>query len=74
MLIADNGSEDGSQDIAEARRRAGGARPGRGYGAALQGGIEAARGRFVLMADADDSYDLDDIGGFVEALRAAPTW
>ena len=69
VLIADNGSDDGSQDIA----RAEGARvvpiPRRGYGAALQGGIEAARGRFVLMADADDSYALDDIGGFVQALR-----
>ena len=70
VIVADNGSTDGSQDIA----RSGGARvvdvPGRGYGAALQGGIEAARGRFVLMADADDSYALDDIGPFVEALRA----
>jgi glycosyltransferase involved in cell wall biosynthesis len=70
VLIADNGSDDGSQEIA----RAEGARvvpiPRRGYGAALQGGIEAARGRYVLMADADDSYALDDIGGFVEALRA----
>ena len=69
VLIADNGSDDGSQDIAGAE----GARvvpiPRRGYGAALQGGIEAARGRFVLMADADDSYALDDIGGFVESLR-----
>jgi len=66
VLIADNGSDDGSQDIA----RAEGARvvpiPRRGYGAALQGGIDAARG---LMADADDSYALDDIGGFVQALR-----
>lgn len=70
VLIADNGSDDGSQDIA----RAEGARvvpiPRRGYGAALQGGIEAARGKFVLMADADDSYALDDIGGFLESLRA----
>ncbi len=69
VLIADNGSDDGSQAIATAE----GARvvpiPRRGYGAALQGGIEAARGRFVLMADADDSYALDDIGGFVQALR-----
>lgn len=70
VLIADNGSDDGSQDIA----RAEGARvvpiPRRGYGAALQGGIEAARGKYVLMADADDSYALDDIGGFLESLRA----
>ena len=69
VLIADNGSDDGSLDIA----REEGARvvniPRRGYGAALRGGIAAARGRFVLMADADDSYALDDIGPFVEALR-----
>lgn len=69
VLIADNGSTDGSQEIA----RAEGARvvdiDRRGYGAALQGGIEAARGEYVLMADADDSYALDDIGGFVTALR-----
>jgi hypothetical protein len=70
VLVADNGSDDGSQQLA----RAEGARvvpiDRRGYGAALQGGIEAARGRYVIMADADDSYALDDIGGFVEQLRA----
>lgn len=69
VLIADNGSTDGSQEIAIAE----GARvvdiPRRGYGAALRGGIEAARGTFVLMADADDSYALDDIGAFVVELR-----
>ena len=69
VIVADNGSTDGSQDIA----RAEGARvvdiPRKGYGAALQGGIEAAGGRYVLMGDADDSYALDDIGGFLEALR-----
>ncbi|HEY5033082.1 MAG TPA: glycosyltransferase family 2 protein, partial [Actinomycetes bacterium] len=70
VVVADNGSVDGSQDIA----RLEGARvvdvPRRGYGAALRGGIEAAHGRFVLMADADDSYALDDLGPFVEQLRA----
>ncbi|MGZ4626088.1 MAG: glycosyltransferase family 2 protein, partial [Kineosporiaceae bacterium] len=69
VLVADNGSTDGSQDIA----RAAGARvidvPIRGYGAALNHGFEAARGKFVIMADADDSYALDDLGPFVEALR-----
>jgi hypothetical protein len=69
VVIADNGSRDGSQDIA---RRLG-ARvvpvPIRGYGAALQGGIEAARGRFVIMGDADDSYDFSNLMPFVEKLR-----
>src|SRR5215213_9898285 len=57
LIVADNGSTDGSQAIAEQH----GARvvpvPARGYGAALMGGIGAARGRFVIMGDADDSYD-----------------
>jgi glycosyltransferase involved in cell wall biosynthesis len=69
VIVADNGSADGSQDIA----RTEGARvvtvPRRGYGAALLAGIEAARGEFVLMADADDSYALEDLGGFLRELR-----
>ena len=69
VVVADNGSTDGSQDIA----RAEGARvvdvPIRGYGAALMAGITDARGTFVIMADADDSYDLSTLGPFVEALR-----
>ncbi len=69
VLIADNGSTDGSQRLAEAA----GARviqvKNKGYGAALIGGIEAAKGRFVIMADADDSYDFTDLDGFVEGLR-----
>ncbi len=69
VVVADNGSTDGSQDIA----RAEGARvvdvPIKGYGAALMGGIEAARGELVIMADADDSYDLANLGPFVDALR-----
>src|SRR5262249_38082439 len=70
VIVADNGSTDGSQQIAEAR----GARvvpvERRGYGAALQGGIAAARGRYVIMGDADDSYDFTNLGPFVERLRA----
>jgi len=69
VIVADNGSTDGSQGIA---RRLG-ARvvdvPVRGYGAALQGGIEAARGEYVIMADADDSYDLAGLGPFLAKLR-----
>jgi glycosyltransferase involved in cell wall biosynthesis len=70
ILIADNGSTDGSQDIA----RDHGARvvniPERGYGAALIGGIGSARGRFIVMGDADDSYDFSRLDSFVEQLRA----
>lgn len=69
VLIADNGSTDGSQDIA---RRAG-ARvvdvPLRGYGAALIHGIRNAKGCFVIMGDSDDSYDFTELGGFVAKLR-----
>jgi glycosyltransferase involved in cell wall biosynthesis len=70
IVVADNGSEDDSREIA---RRLG-ARvvevPRRGYGAALMGGFEAARGRFVVMGDADASYDFSAIAPFVERLRA----
>lgn len=70
VVVADNGSTDGSQEIA----RSSGARvvdvPIRGYGAALQAGIAAARGEYVIMADADDSYALEDLGPFVAGLDA----
>jgi glycosyltransferase involved in cell wall biosynthesis len=70
VVVADNGSMDGSREIAE---RAG-ARvvpvASRGYGAALAAGIAAARGRFVLMGDADATYDFDAIDPFIERLRA----
>jgi glycosyltransferase involved in cell wall biosynthesis len=69
VLIADNGSTDGSQAIAAAA----GARvvpiAAKGYGSALLGGIRAARGRFVIMGDSDDSYDFSDLDAFVEKLR-----
>jgi glycosyltransferase involved in cell wall biosynthesis len=69
VLVADNGSDDGSQALAEAA----GARvltvPERGYGAALMGGIRGARGRFVIMGDGDDSYDFENLDGMVEHLR-----
>jgi glycosyltransferase involved in cell wall biosynthesis len=69
ILVADNGSTDGSREIAQGV----GARVvsicERGYGAALIGGIEAAKGRFVIMGDADDSYDFSHLDGFVAKLR-----
>jgi glycosyltransferase involved in cell wall biosynthesis len=70
VLIADNGSTDGSQNLAQAA----GARviqiTNRGYGAALIGGIKSAQGRFVVMADSDDSYDFANLDGFIDRLRA----
>jgi glycosyltransferase involved in cell wall biosynthesis len=70
VVVADNGSTDGSPEIA---RRCG-ARvvhaERKGYGAALQAGIASARGRYVIMGDADDSYDFSRLGPFVQRLRA----
>ena len=72
VLVADNGSTDGSQAIAIAE----GARvvpvPTRGYGAALFAGIEAAQGKYILMADADDSYNFSHLPRFIEALESGP--
>jgi len=70
VLIADNGSTDGSQAMAEALGARVVAIPQKGYGAALIGGIAAAKGRFVIMGDADDSYDFENLDGMVERLRA----
>ncbi len=69
VVIADNGSTDGSQDIA----RSEGARvvdvEAKGYGSALRGGIEAAYGTYVIMGDSDDSYDFTNLRPFIEQLR-----
>jgi glycosyltransferase involved in cell wall biosynthesis len=69
VVVADNGSTDGSQAAAASL----GARvidvPERGYGSALMGGIAASRGRLVLMGDADDSYDFAELPKFVTKLR-----
>jgi glycosyltransferase involved in cell wall biosynthesis len=69
VVISDNGSTDGSQLIAKAAGARVVKETVRGYGAALRGGIQAARGRFILMADADRSYDLTGLPRFVEKLR-----
>lgn len=70
VVVADNGSTDGSQALAEAA----GARVvgvlDRGYGAALMGGVCAARGRFVIMGDADDSYDFENLDAMLGQLRS----
>jgi glycosyltransferase involved in cell wall biosynthesis len=69
VIVADNGSTDGSQAIASEL----GARvidvSARGYGQALMGGIREARGKFIIMGDADDSYDFREIPKFVDKLR-----
>ena len=69
VIVADNGSTDGSREIATSE----GARvvsvSRRGYGSALQAGIESARGRYVIMGDADDSYDFSKLEPFMGPLR-----
>jgi hypothetical protein len=69
VIVADNGSTDGSQEIAQRN----GARvvpaAQRGYGAALQAGIRASRGQFIIMGDADDSYDFTEVPRFVSKWR-----
>src|SRR5271166_5539181 len=69
VLVADNGSTDGSQALAEEA----GARvvpiSEKGYGNALMGGIVAARGKYIIMGDADDSYDFTNLMPFVDELR-----
>ena len=69
VIVADNGSTDGSVEIAESK----GARivhvHERGYGAALKAGITASRGKYIIMGDADDSYDFGEVPNFVEKLR-----
>jgi glycosyltransferase involved in cell wall biosynthesis len=70
IIVADNGSDDRSVQISEAA----GARvvhvEERGYGSALRGGFEAAQGKYIVMADSDDSYDLANLMPFLDKLRA----
>ena len=69
VIVADNGSTDGSQALAERL----GARvvpvAMKGYGSAIMGGVDAARGRFIIMGDADDSYDFEHLELFLDTLR-----
>ncbi len=69
VVIGDNGSTDGSQQLAEALGARVIAVSKKGYGAALMGAIEAAKGKYVIMGDSDDSYDFGNLTLFVEGLR-----
>src|SRR6195256_6579876 len=69
VVVADNGSTDGSIQIAEEHGAQVIRVAERGYGAALRAGIAGARGPFIIMGDADDSYDFTDVPRFVEKLR-----
>ena len=69
VVVSDNGSTDGSQQIATDHGARVVAAPIRGYGGALMAGIAASRGRYVIMADSDDSYDLSNLGPFIDRLR-----
>ncbi len=70
IIVADNGSADRTAEIARLEGARVVAVPQKGYGNALRGGFAAARGRYILMADADDSYDLENLLPFLEKLRA----
>jgi glycosyltransferase involved in cell wall biosynthesis len=69
ILVADNGSTDGSVEIARQQGARVVAVTEKGYGNALKGGIRAAQGRWIIMGDADDSYDFSEIAPFVNKLR-----
>jgi glycosyltransferase involved in cell wall biosynthesis len=69
IIVADNGSVDGSPDIAQNLRARIVNISEKGYGCALRGGIEAAQGRWIIMGDGDDSYDFGNIQPFVEKLE-----
>lgn len=70
IIIADNGSTDGSQEIAKNLKAKVIPVKEKGYGSALKGGIEAALGTYIIMADADDSYDFEALLPFLTELRA----
>lgn len=69
VIIGDNGSTDGSQEIATSHGATVIQVPEKGYGSALRGGIKAARGTYIIMGDADDSYDFTNLMPYVQKLR-----
>ena len=69
VIVADNGSSDGSAEVATNAGASVVRAEVRGYGSALRTGLFAARGEFVLMADADESYDFSELGRFIDAAR-----
>jgi len=69
VVIGDNGSTDGSQQMAERLGARVIAVPRKGYGSALMGAIEASKGKYVIMGDSDDSYDFSELGLFIKELR-----
>lgn len=69
VLIADNGSNDGSQEIATQLQARVVHIKDKGYGSALQGGIAAAQGEYIIMGDADDSYDFSNLTLFIDKLN-----
>ncbi len=70
VIVADNGSDDGSPELAQAAGARVVREPRRGYGSAYLAGFAAARGEYIVMADADLTYDFGDIPRFVEKLDA----
>ena len=70
VIVADNGSTDGSPVLALAAGARVVAVPDKGYGSALMGGIDVARGNYIIIGDADDSYDFGEIPVFLEKLEA----
>src|SRR5262245_38969662 len=70
VIVVDNGSTDASAEIARAHGAIVGSEARRGYGSAYLAGLDAARGHYLVMGDADDTYPLDELGTFVESLEA----
>ena len=70
VIVVDNGSTDGSGEVAAAHGAIVVSEPRRGYGSAYLAGLDAARGEYLVMGDADDTYPLDELAGFVDRLES----